>query len=129
MLANYEIAIINSKALRMGSYASFDKFFRTTSMGIPNTQNLPTATTMNIRFYLISLMLEGILLLVFAFFFVMAILRVVKKIKNSKFDPPDEDEMLSETVKEEHTMNKSESLSENKSSKSANDNLIYRFDE
>lgn len=59
--------------------------FRTTERGIPDINDLPSSTTMARPYYLYSLALQVILLLVFLLYFILSIYRVVKKIKNQKF--------------------------------------------
>jgi hypothetical protein len=58
--------------------------------GTPNMKLLPLSTNLARPYFIYSTILQVILLLIFVFYFGISILRVAKKIKNSKFkDVPD----------------------------------------
>jgi flagellar biosynthesis/type III secretory pathway M-ring protein FliF/YscJ len=109
---------------------SISQMFTTTTKGLPNTQSLPASITMSRSYYINSLLLQIVFLLIFILYFVVSIYRVVKKIKNSRFqDIPEEDKQ------EEDEANKTEldAMNEHEVSKDKEgeqpQNLIYRFDE
>lgn len=71
---------------------TFKGLFLTTSKGIPDLTNLPPSTTMARPYYICSILLQALILLLFLLYFALSIFRVFKKIKNSKFeDVPDAD--------------------------------------
>lgn len=72
---------------------TFTGLFLTTNKGIPDIDNLPDSTTLAKPFYVSSLLLQLCFFLVFLAYFALSIFRVIKKIKNSRFeDVPDVDE-------------------------------------
>jgi uncharacterized BrkB/YihY/UPF0761 family membrane protein len=64
---------------------TFSDLFHTTSKGIPDLSTLPQSATIALPFYIYSLILQIIIFLIFLLFFVIALYRVLKKIKNKKF--------------------------------------------
>jgi hypothetical protein len=64
---------------------SFSQLFSTTNKGIPDLSTLPQSVTMALPYYIYSLILQIIIFFIFILYFILAIYRVAKKIKNSKF--------------------------------------------
>jgi len=56
-----------------------------TNKGLPDTSSLPTYTSMPRSYYIYSILLQIIILLIFILYFIVSIYRVVKKIKNPRF--------------------------------------------
>ena len=77
--------------------------FTITNKGLPDMTSLPASIEMPRAFYINSILLQVTILLVFILYFVVSIYRVVKKIKNHRFqDIPEDDK------KEEDENNKTE---------------------
>jgi len=64
---------------------TFNGVFRTTNMGIPNLSPLPKETYLSKSFYGYSIAVQSIIFLYFIAYFILSIIRVIKKIKNSRF--------------------------------------------
>ena len=74
-----------------------------TNKGLPDTTSLPASIEMPRDFYVNSILLQVTILLFFILYFVVSIYRVVKKIKNHRFqDIPEDDK------KEDDDNNKTE---------------------
>jgi hypothetical protein len=59
--------------------------FMTTNKGIPDLNNIPASATLAKSYYVCSVILQAILLLVFLLYFTLSVMRMIKKIKNSTF--------------------------------------------
>lgn len=64
---------------------TFSELFSTTNKGIPDLNTLPQSVTMAFPFYIYSLILQIIIFFIFVLFFMIALYRVLKKIKNKNF--------------------------------------------
>ena len=111
----------------MGNIRSF---FVTTNKGIPDLATLPSSVDLSKQFYTSSLLIQIIFFVVFLCHFGLSIYRVVKKIKNPRFqDIPDEKEEEEEKEKEkDEEKGENENGSEEEGGEKE-DNLIYRFDD
>ncbi len=65
---------------------SLSSLFFTTNKGIPDIATLPASTTLAKPFYIYSILLQALFLMFFIFYFALSIFRVVKKIKNYRFE-------------------------------------------
>ena len=77
--------------------------FTITNKGLPSISPLPSSIEMPRSFYVNSILLQVIILLVFVLYFIVSIYRVVKKIKNHRFQ-----EIPEEEKKEEDEANRTE---------------------
>lgn len=59
--------------------------FKTTNMGIPAIDPLPTETNLSSSFYGCSVTIQCLIFFYFVLYFAVSIARVMKKIKNPKF--------------------------------------------
>jgi len=64
---------------------TFDGLFKTTNMGIPALTPMPTETILSSKYYGYSITVQCIIFFYFVIYFAISIIRVMKKIKNSKF--------------------------------------------
>jgi membrane protein implicated in regulation of membrane protease activity len=71
---------------------SFQGLFLTTLKGLPDLSALPSSTTLSFSTYIYSLALQVIIFLVFMLYFILSVYRVVKKIKNDRFQEVPEEE-------------------------------------
>jgi hypothetical protein len=71
---------------------SISQLVTLTNKGLPDTANLPGSLSMPRSYYINSLLLQVVILLLFILYFIVSIFRVVKKIKNPRFQEVPEDE-------------------------------------
>lgn len=65
---------------------TFQGLFMTTNKGIPDLNNLPSSVALAKSDYVYSVLVQCVLLLIFLLYFILSIFRVIKKIKNPKFE-------------------------------------------
>lgn len=64
---------------------SISEIVTLTKKGLPDTSNLPSYISMPKSYYINSLLLQVAILLIFVLYFIVSIYRVVKKMKNPRF--------------------------------------------
>jgi hypothetical protein len=70
--------------------------FTITNKGLPDIATLPGSISMPRSFYVNSILLQVVILLIFLLYFIVSIYRVVKKIKNHRFQEIPEDDKKDE---------------------------------
>ncbi len=63
-----------------------ETFFKTTNLAIPETEPLAPHTFFSVKQYRLTLAAEIFMFLIIFSYFVMSVIRVVKKIKNPSFN-------------------------------------------
>lgn len=69
---------------------TFTGLFKTTLKGIPDMKSLPSSINMSKSYFIYSIVLQSVLILIFMLYFALSVFRVAKRIRNDKFrDVPD----------------------------------------